>query len=202
MAIKTAPLTHENYYVSQGLYPVAGVDEVGRGTMAGPVVACAVILPHNLTIEGVYDSKKISPKKRRLLAGQIKTSALAYAFGIVDVETIDKINILEASLMAMALAINGLELEPKVALIDGNKLPQGLPCVAHCIKQGDAASHTIAAASILAKVERDAIMEQLHQQYPQYGFDSHMGYGTKAHRVAVKEHGLCPVHRVSFKWKG
>jgi len=194
----TAPTTHEDSYVSRGFSPIAGVDEAGRGALAGPVIACAVILPAGLVIEGVNDSKKLSPKRREELAQVIKDKAISYAFGIVDVETIEEINILQASLLAMRMAAEGLETAPKVALIDGNKLPQRMPCEAYCIKQGDSASHLIAAASILAKVERDSIMRGLHDKYPMYGFDKHKGYGTAAHKSALEKHGLCPQHRVGF----
>jgi len=194
----TAPLTHENSLIAQGFPHIAGVDEAGRGALAGVVVACAAILPARLIIEGVNDSKKLSPKHREQLAAEIKKNALAYAFGIIDVGVIAEINILQASLLAMKKAVEGLATTPSAILIDGNKLPQGLPCPAYCIKQGDSASHTIAAASILAKVKRDAIMLELHEEYPMYGFDRHKGYGTVIHKTALKEHGLCPQHRESF----
>jgi len=196
--IITAPTTHEDSLVAQGLSPIAGVDEAGRGSLAGAVVACAVILPPGLVIEGVNDSKKLSPGRREALAKRIKEEALAYAFGIVDVDLISGLNILHASLLAMRKAIEGLAVAPKIALIDGNKLPPNLPCEAYCIKQGDSASHLIAAASILAKVERDAMMLNLHKKYPMYGFDKHKGYGTAAHKKALQEFGLCPQHREGF----
>jgi len=193
----TAPTTYEDSYTSQGLVPVAGVDEAGRGALSGPVVACAVVLPQGLVIEGVNDSKKIPPARREELAIHIKKEALAYAFGIVDVDVIDEINILQAALLAMRQAVDALTIEPQVVLVDGNKLPE-LSCAAHAIKQGDSASHLIAAASILAKVERDAIMQKLHKEYPMYGFDKHKGYGTVLHKAMLVEHGLCPHHRKTF----
>jgi len=194
----TAPTTYEDSFMAQGVSPIAGVDEAGRGALAGAVVACAVVLPHRLIIDGVNDSKKLSPKLRQELAERIKNEALSYAFGIVDIDTIAEINILHAALLAMNKAIEGLTVAPKIALIDGNKLPPGLPCEAMCIKQGDSASHLIAAASILAKVERDKMMLELHEQYPMYGFDKHKGYGTPAHKAALQKYGLCPHHRESF----
>ena len=201
MAIVTAPTTIEDSYRAQGIAPIAGVDEVGRGPLAGPVVACAVILPHGLVIEGVNDSKKISEKRREELAAAIKAQALAYAFGIIDVEEIDEINILQASLLAMRVALEKLSIKPQLALIDGNKLPPNLFCTAQAVTQGDSKSHLIAAASILAKVKRDRIMRALHEEYPQYGFDKHKGYPTVAHRAAVREHGQTIHHRKSFNIK-
>jgi len=195
--INTAPTTIEDSLVQEGLLPVAGVDEAGRGALAGPVVACAVILPQGLVIEGVNDSKKILPQRREKLAKQIKKEALAYAFGIVSVDVIEEINILQAALLAMQQAVEGLTTQPKVALVDGNKLPN-LPCPAYAIKQGDSASHVIAAASILAKVERDAIMQKLHEEYPIYGFAKHKGYGTVLHKAMLTKNGLCPHHRKGF----
>ena len=194
----TAPTTHEDAWAAKGFFPIAGVDEAGRGALAGPVVACAVALPPGLVIEGVNDSKKLSAPRREALAARIKAEALTYAFGVVDVDGIEAMNILHASLYAMRLAVEGLAAPPQLALIDGNKLPPGLPCEAVCIKQGDAASHVIAAASILAKVERDKIMQALHREFPMYGFDKHKGYGTAAHRAALGEFGLCPQHRKGF----
>ena len=194
---KTLGIKHEDELARRGLYPVAGVDEVGRGPLAGPVVACALILPQWLVIDGVNDSKKLSAKKRETLAAEIKNAALAYAFGIADVKTIDRINILQAAMQAMKEAVEGLEITPKVALVDGTTAPN-LSCEVVCLAQGDSKSHLIAAASILAKVERDAIMVKLHDEYPMYSFKSHKGYGTKAHREALTQYGLCPEHRRSF----
>jgi len=195
---KTAPNTCEAIFYERGLSPVAGVDEAGRGPLAGPVVACAVILPPGLIIDGVYDSKKLSAARRAELAKMIKASAVSYSYGIVDASIIDKINIHQAALLAMAKAVEGLVPSPKVVLADG-KFPPPVPSPCLYIIKGDAHSHLIAAASILAKEARDDIMEKLHDTYPQYGFNKHKGYGTAIHRAAIREYGPCPVHRVSFK---
>ena len=195
---KTAPNTCEAVFYEQGLGPVAGVDEAGRGPLAGPVVACALVLPPGLIIEGVNDSKKLSAKRRAELAAKIKSAAISFEYGIVDAATIDQINIHEAALLAMSLAVNKLQPSPKVVLADG-KFPPQVPFPTLYIVKGDANSHLIAAASILAKEARDEIMLGLHQTYPQYGFDKHKGYGTVAHREAIRQHGPCPVHRVSFR---
>lgn len=177
---------------------VGGVDEVGRGPLAGPVVACAVILPQGLIIEGVDDSKKLSPKKREELANIIKEKAVGYATGWADAALIDEINILQATYIAMARALEGLATKPDALLIDGlkGKWIPSVPC--EFIKGGDRVSHSIAAASIVAKVERDAFMLQWHEKYPHYGFDTHKGYGTAKHKAAIYEYGLCPLHRRSF----
>ena len=196
--IITAPTTYEDELVQQGMSPIAGIDEAGRGALAGPVVACAVILPAHLVIDGVNDSKKLSAKRRAELACTIKDKALAYEFGIIDAGIIDKINILQAALLAMETAANALNITPRAVLVDGNKLPQNLPGYAKCIKQGDSHSHIIAAASILAKQQRDAIMQELHNTYPQYNFAKHKGYGTAEHRQAIQQHGQSPYHRKSF----
>lgn len=193
----TASTIIEDSYIARGISPIAGVDEAGRGPLAGPVVACAVILPVGIVIEGVNDSKKIIEKRRHELAARIKTEALAYAFGIANVSIIEEINILQATMLAMRNAVEGLKVAPNFVLVDGNRLPV-MPYEAICIKKGDSASHLIAAASILAKVERDNIMLKLHQEYPLYGFDKHKGYGTKTHTDAIAKYGLCPAHRASF----
>jgi len=195
---KTAPDTCEAALYDMGLGPVAGVDEAGRGPLAGPVVACALILPPNLVINGVNDSKKLSAARRGVLAAEIMAKAEAFCYGIVEAEMIDKINIHQAALLAMVQAVEGLSVRPKVVMADGKFSPQVSVPVLHLIK-GDSHSHLIAAASILAKEARDEIMYKLHQQYPVYGFDRHKGYGTLAHREAIRQHGLSPVHRVSFK---
>ena len=195
--ISTDLLEYENELTAYGHTLIAGIDEAGRGPLAGPVVACAVILPVGLIIDGVNDSKKVSEKKRTLLYEIIQDAAIAYAFGIVDEAMIDRMNILQATLLAMQLAVNQLSPAPAIALVDGTTKPI-LPCQAMCIAQGDSKSHTIAAASILAKVKRDSIMMALHEQLPQYDFAKHKGYGTKAHREAIAAHGLSPHHRRSF----
>jgi len=195
---KTAPNICEAILHESGLYPIAGVDEAGRGPLAGPVVACALILPPGLIIEGVNDSKTISSTRRATLAEKIKTAAVAYSYGIVDAATIDRINIHEAALKAMAIAVEGLSIPPRVVLADG-KFPPRVPCPTLHLVKGDSLCHLIAAASILAKESRDKIMQDLHNVYPQYGFNKHMGYATKAHREAIKQHGACAAHRKSFR---
>jgi len=196
--VVTAPSHYENDLMWQGYIHIAGVDEAGRGPLAGPVVACAVILPQYTIIEGANDSKKLSAKRREELAVAIKEQALAYAFGFGTVEEIEEINILQASLLAMERAINGLAQKPCAALIDGNQLPKNLPFPAFAVTQGDSKSHITACASILAKVERDKLMAELDLEFPMYGFAQHKGYGTAAHRKALEEFGLCPHHRKSF----
>jgi len=195
---KTAPDTCEAVLHEYGLSPIAGVDEAGRGPLAGPVVACGLILPPGVVIEGVNDSKKLSQSRRASLAKEITAVALSYSYGIVDAATIDTLNIHQASLLAMAQAIDGLRLTPKVVLADG-KFPPPISIPTIYLIKGDEASHLVAAASILAKEARDEIMQNFHQVYPMYGFDKHKGYGTKAHKEALKQHGPCPVHRISFK---
>ncbi len=176
---------------------VAGVDEAGRGPLVGAVVAAAVILDAQQPIEGLNDSKKLSASKREQLAEQIKSRAIGWAVCSVEADEIDRINILQASLLAMKRAVESLPEAPDFALIDGNKLPQ-LDCEAAAIVKGDARAEAIAAASILAKVERDAQMQALHLEYPQYEFDRHKGYPTKAHMALLQRHGPCPQHRRSF----
>lgn len=174
-----------------------GVDEAGRGPLAGPVVAAAVILDPARPIEGLNDSKKLSAKRREILAVEIRCKALAWAIAEASVEEIDRINILQASLLAMQRAVDALGVQPSLALIDGNRCPQ-LACPAQAIVGGDGLVASIAAASILAKTYRDAGMLELHAIYPQYGFDRHMGYPTAAHLAALREHGVSPVHRRSY----
>lgn len=176
----------------------AGVDEVGRGPLAGPVVAAAVILPAQHTIVGLNDSKKLSLKKRELLYNQIQNQAIAYCIAQASVEEIDQINILQASLLAMKRAIEGLSIQPDHALIDGNKTPVGLTMSAEVIVKGDSKVESIMAASILAKVWRDRYMIELDQQYPGYGLAQHAGYPTKQHIAALNELGITPIHRVTF----
>ena len=176
---------------------VCGIDEAGRGPLAGPVVAAAVILDSARPIPGLNDSKKLSEKKRLVLAEMIRERAIAWAVAEASVEEIDRINILQASLLAMQRAVAGLVVRPISALVDGNRCPQ-LDIPAEPIIQGDGKIASIAVASILAKTVRDAGMRVLHAQYPQYGFDRHMGYPTAAHFKALEEHGASPVHRRSF----
>ena len=176
---------------------VCGVDEAGRGPLAGPVVAAAVILDPERPIPGLNDSKKLSEKRRIALAALIRERAIAWAVAEASVAEIDQINILQASLLAMQRAVAALSVKAESALIDGNRCPQ-LEIPAEAIIQGDGKIASIAAASILAKTDRDAGMLALHAEYPQYGFDRHMGYPTAAHFKALEVHGVSPVHRRSF----
>lgn len=187
----------EQHCFDQGYKLVCGVDEAGRGPLAGPVCAAAVILPPNVDIDGLNDSKKLSDKKRRELMPVIKEKAIAYGIAFSDEKEIDEINILQATFLAMERAISMLKIKPDYALIDGNRLKDfGVP--AEAVVHGDSLSASIAAASVLAKVTRDDLMLQMAQQYPQYRFDVHKGYGTKAHYAALEEYGPCPIHRMSF----
>jgi ribonuclease HII len=180
-----------------GFNIIAGVDEVGRGCLAGPVVACAVILPFDLSIEGVNDSKLLSCQKREKLLPEIKKKSLAYSFGIISSEEIDDINIKNASLKAMQNAVDGLKIRPSCVLVDGNSsIPMDLP--QKKIIKGDRLSHTIACASILAKVFRDKMMQEFDMLYPEYKFSIHKGYGTKLHKAIIKKNGITPIHRKSF----
>ncbi|MCL2016531.1 MAG: ribonuclease HII [Defluviitaleaceae bacterium] len=196
--MKTAPLDYERDFYSLGIADIAGIDEVGRGSLAGPVVACAVVLPPNVQIVGVNDSKAISAKKREQLASEIKKIAVDYCIAWVAESTVDKINILQATYKAMYMALAGLKNPPHFVLIDGVK-GAWQPNIPHkFIKKGDTASHSIAAASILAKTARDDYMCKLHEKYPQYGFASNKGYGTAKHTAAIRQHGCCPLHRQTF----
>lgn len=190
-------LEYEQKYWSAGLRHVAGVDEAGRGPLAGPVVAAAVIFSPGVLIPGVNDSKKLSEKRREALFHTIHAQALAVGIGIVGHDVIDRINILQASFLAMNKALEHLTVKPDQLLVDGNFFRHELYPVENIIK-GDALSHSIAAASIIAKVTRDALMMELHEQYPQYGFSKHKGYGTQVHIAAIRAHGYSPVHRRSF----
>ena len=190
------PLESEITFKFEGL--VAGVDEVGRGPLAGPVVAAAVILDPNRPIEGLMDSKKLTEKRRAQLSDIIKQQALAWSLGRAEVEEIDQINILQASLLAMKRAVEGLTHRPDMALIDGNKLPV-LDCPAEAIIKGDSKIPAISAASIIAKVARDDEMCVLDQQYPGYGLAKHKGYPTKLHIQALEQLGISPIHRLSYK---
>jgi ribonuclease HII len=183
---------------SRGALRIAGIDEVGRGPLFGPVVAAAVILPKGCRLEGLTDSKKLSPKKRNLLEPQIREAALAWAIAAVDVETIDRINILRASLEAMRRAVEQLEMAPDFLLIDGNKTIR-CDCPQQAVVKGDATSFSIAAASVLAKVYRDRLVVELDSQYPGYGLARHKGYGTPLHMEALARLGPTPLHRRSFQ---
>ena len=182
---------------SLGLRLICGVDEAGRGPLAGPVCAAAVILPEHLQIPGLTDSKKLTDKKRRELFPVIQEQAVAYGIGLASESKIDEINILQATFLAMRRALEQLTVRPEIALIDGNRETDfGLPV--KTVVKGDSLSANIAAASILAKVTRDNIMVELAQQYPEYGFEIHKGYGTKAHYEALRTYGPCPIHRKTF----
>ena len=187
----------ENGLYDQGYQLICGVDEAGRGPLAGPVCAAAVILPKNVDIPGLNDSKKLSDKRRRELYPVIKETAIAYAVVLVDEKTIDEVNILQATFKAMEQAVSGLTTKPDFILVDGNKLPV-VDVPARAVVHGDSLSASIAAASVLAKVTRDDLMLELAKDYPQYGFEIHKGYGTKAHYAAILEHGPCPIHRTTF----
>lgn len=181
----------------RGIGAICGVDEAGRGPLAGPVCAAAVILPEHLQIPGLNDSKKLSDKKRRELFPIIKEQAIAYGIAFASVEEIDEINILQATFLAMERAVEQLNGQADFALIDGNREPK-LDIESMAVVKGDSRSASIAAASILAKVTRDDYMEELTSRYPQYGFEVHKGYGTKRHYQAIEEFGMCPAHRRSF----
>ena len=187
----------ENAHYSDAVTYICGVDEAGRGPLAGPVCAAAVILPRDLEIPGLTDSKKLTDKKRRELFPIIKEQAIAYGIGFASEQEIDEINILQATFLAMQRAIDQLEGKADLALIDGNRQKDfGLPAVT--VVKGDSLSASIAAASILAKVTRDDLMLEMAETYPDYGFEIHKGYGTKAHYEALRKHGASPIHRQSF----
>ena len=187
----------ENELRQRGIEYIAGVDEAGRGPLAGPVFAAAVILKENEIIEGLNDSKKLSEKRREALFDVICEKAIAYSICSVDERRIDDINILNATMEAMAGAVECLEITPEYVLIDGNKCPDiNIPCEA--VVKGDSKSVSIAAASILAKVSRDRYITEIAEKYPEYGFEKHKGYGTKAHTEAILKHGPCEIHRRTF----
>ena len=190
--------SYEKGAVSKGFKYVCGVDEAGRGPLAGPVFAAAVILPEDLEIEGLNDSKKISEKKREQLFEIVKEKAVAYSVAFATVEEIEQFNILEATYLAMNRAIEGLNISADYALIDGNRVPRNIKIPCETVIKGDAKSCSISAASILAKVSRDRLLLEYDEQYPEYEFKKHKGYGTAAHYEAVKKYGLCPIHRPSF----
>ena len=190
-------LLYENEAYNKGYQYVCGVDEAGRGPLCGPVVAAACILPAGLYIEGLNDSKKLSPKKRKQVFDQIIENALAYCIAEASVEEIDELNILEADMLAMRRAVEGLQIKADFALIDGN-VARGFAIPTMTVIKGDATSPSIAAASILAKVTRDAMCEQMDKDYPQYGIGKHKGYGTKQHMDALREFGPSPIHRKKF----
>ena len=182
---------------SLGLELICGVDEAGRGPLPGPVCAAAVILPEHLQIPGLNDSKKLTDKKRRELFPIIQEQAIAYGIGLASESEIDEINILQATFLAMRRALEQLTVRPEIALIDGNRETDfGLPV--KTVVKGDSLSANIAAASVLAKVTRDNIMVEMARQYPEYGFEIHKGYGTKAHYEALRTYGPCSIHRKTF----
>src|SRR5699024_9924109 len=177
---------------------IAGVDEVGRGPLVGAVVTAAVILDTERPITGLADSKKLSEKKRLLLAEEIKEKALAWSLGRAEATEIDQLNILQATMLAMCRAVQGLHIQPDFVLIDGNRIPAALNIAAQAVVKGDSLVAEISAASILAKVARDQEMLLLHQKYPKYGFDRHKGYPTKLHLEALEKYGILSEHRQSF----
>jgi ribonuclease HII len=189
--------TLENEIAAEGYERLCGVDEAGRGPLAGPVYAAAVMLPRGLVIPGLDDSKKLSEKTREQLFDVIREQAIAYSIASASVEEIEERNILGATMLAMNRAIAGLSVKPDLALIDGNR-NKGIDVPSRCVVKGDARCAEIAAASILAKVSRDRLMRELAERYPQYGFEQHKGYGTAQHYAALREHGPSPVHRPSF----
>ena len=189
---------YEHAAYQEGIDLVCGVDEAGRGPLAGPVCAAAVILPRDLEIEGLNDSKKLSDKRRRALYEVITEQAISYGIAMVDEEVIDEINILQATFLAMRQAVLQLSEKPALALVDGNREPDFGDIPIKTIIKGDSLSANIAAASILAKVTRDRFMEEQNAIYPQYGFCVHKGYGTKAHYEALRAYGPCPIHRRTF----
>ena len=194
-AVNLWEIEHELY--SEEIVTICGVDEAGRGPLAGPVCAAAVILPRDLELPGLNDSKKLTDKKRRELFPIIQEQAIAYGIAFASEQEIDEMNILQATFLAMQRAIDQLEGKADLALIDGNREKDfGLPV--KTVVKGDSRSANIAAASILAKVTRDNLMEEMAQKYPEYGFEIHKGYGTKAHYAALTAHGPSPIHRMTF----
>ncbi len=193
-------LEFEKEAAAKGYKAVCGVDEAGRGPLAGPVCAAAVILPENTIIEGVNDSKKLSEKKREALFDVIKEQALSYSIAFASVEEIEKMNILNATMLAMKRAVEGLDVKADYAMIDGNRLPN-LDIDSEFIIKGDAKSMSIACASILAKVSRDRLLYKYAEEFPEYSFDKHKGYGRKVHVEALKKYGPCKYHRLSFLTK-
>jgi ribonuclease HII len=183
---------------SQGIEYICGIDEAGRGPLAGPVVVAAAIMPKDSMIEGVNDSKKVSEKKRELLYEKITEEAIAWGVGIIDQKEIDRINILNATKKGLTESIKNLKVKPNRIIVDALNGIDTLGIPYTSIIKGDAKCYSIAAASIIAKVTRDRIMREWNEIYPQYGFEKHKGYGTAAHISAIKEYGLCPLHRLSF----
>ncbi len=189
---------YEHACFDEGFSLVCGVDEAGRGPLAGPVCAAAVILPPDLEIEGLNDSKKLTEKRREALYDIIIEKAVAYGIAVATEQEIDEINILQATFLAMRRAVEQLSVKPEIALVDGNREPDFGDLPVRTIVKGDSKSANIAAASILAKVTRDRFMVEIDAEYSQYGFAVHKGYGTQKHYAALREHGACPIHRRSF----
>jgi len=188
----------ESKAIEKGFSHIAGIDEAGRGPLAGPVVSAAVLLPPSFHDLNIIDSKKLSPKKRSHLYEKLYDQAVSISIGIVDNIEIERINILNASLLSMAISVKNLNPQPDFLLIDGKfKIPMDLP--QEPVIRGDTLSISIAAASIIAKVTRDRLMERYHQDYPQFGFSRHKGYPTKAHKEAIEKFGCCPIHRRTFR---
>lgn len=188
----------EEIYAKENVEYICGIDEAGRGPLAGPVVVAAVIMPKDSMIEGVSDSKKVSEKKREKLYEEITESAIAWGVGIIDQKEIDDINILNATKKGLTTALKELEVKPNLILVDALTKIDTLGIPYRSVVKGDAKIYSIAAASIIAKVTRDRIMRQWNEIYPQYGFEKHKGYGTAMHIAAIKENGICPLHRKSF----
>ena len=188
----------EKAAVNSGFSCICGVDEAGRGPLAGPVCAAAVILPEGAVIEGLDDSKKLTEKKREKLYDIIKETAVAYSVAYGTLEEIETVNILEATYLAMNRAIEGLSVKPDFALIDGNRVPRGIKIPCETVVKGDSKSMSVAAASVLAKVTRDRLMLEYDKKYPEYNFKKHKGYGTKEHTELIKQYGPCEIHRLSF----
>lgn len=187
----------EQTWADRGFHAICGIDEAGRGPLAGPVCAAAVILPERLDIPGLNDSKKLTDKKRRELFPIIEEQAVAFGLGWASQEEIDEINILQATFLAMSRAVEQLKIRPDLALVDGNRAP-ALDLPVETVVQGDSLSASIAAASVLAKVSRDDVMLRMAEEYPGYGFEVHKGYGTKAHYEALQKFGPSPIHRRTF----
>ncbi len=183
---------------AEGYASLCGVDEAGRGPLCGPVYAAAVVLSPDTVIEGLTDSKKLSEQRREQLFDEICEKAVAYGIGSASVEEIERLNILQATFLAMNRAVAALSMQPDLVLVDGNQVPAGLSLPVHTVVKGDLLSASIAAASILAKVSRDRVLRELDTVYPEYGFAKHKGYGTKAHYAAIDRYGLTPAHRPSF----
>ena len=190
-------LLYENEKYNEGYKIICGVDEAGRGPLAGPVYAAAGILEKGQSIEGVNDSKNLSEKKRELLFDNIINECKDYSIGTASEKEIDELNILQATFLAMKRAVDGLSVKPDCALVDGNQIPN-LDCDVTTVVKGDAKSESIAAASILAKVSRDRYMLEIAEKYPQYGFEKHKGYGTKLHYEMIEKYGICDIHRKTF----